>query len=160
MAINLESIDRVRERAHVSYEEARAALEKCNGDVVEALIYLEKQDKVKGPGHEKESKTKSETESGFWATINRILKAGNETKLVISKGSDVVVNLSLTIVILITIILPPLTLLGLLVALFTNHRIQVEKPGQKDLEINKTLDDLSTAASKVSEQVTDAINKK
>lgn len=158
MTITLESIDMVRERAHVSYEEARAALEKCDGDVVEALIYLEIQDKVKGPGNT--SKTKTDTNSGFWATVNRILKAGNETKLVISKGEDTVVNLSLTIVILITIILPPLTLLGLLVALFTNHRIQVEKPGQKDMEINKTLNDLSTAASKVTEQVSDALNKK
>ena len=42
MSVNLELIDELRKRANVSYEDARDALEKCNGDMVEALIYLEK----------------------------------------------------------------------------------------------------------------------
>jgi NACalpha-BTF3-like transcription factor len=46
MAVSLELIEILRERANISYEEAKEALEKCNNDVVEALIYLEKQDKI------------------------------------------------------------------------------------------------------------------
>ena len=44
METTLEKIDEVRKRANVSYGEAKEALESCNGDVVEALIYLEKED--------------------------------------------------------------------------------------------------------------------
>jgi len=155
MTVTLELIEMLRERAHVSYEEAREALEKCNCDVVEALIYLEKQDKIKTPQNESCCKS-----SGFWATVKKLVKTCNVTKFIISKNGSAIIDLPLTIVILITIIVPPLTLLGLLAALFTGHKIRLEKPGCEDLKINKTLEDISAAASKVSEQVSEAINKK
>lgn len=154
MAIDLETIEILRERANVSYEEARAALEKCDGNIVEALIYLEKQDRLKPPPQDAGSQT------GFWATLNKYLRTGNETKFVVSKDGRTVLDLSLTIVILVTLILPPLTLIGLLAAIFTDHKIRMEKPGTRDMPINKTFDDISSAATKVTEQIKDAINKK
>lgn len=45
----LEKIEKLRERAQVSYDEAREAYDHCNGDLLDALIYLEKQGKVKPP---------------------------------------------------------------------------------------------------------------
>ena len=39
--ITLEQIDLIMKRANVTYTEAKEALEKCGGDTVEALIYLE-----------------------------------------------------------------------------------------------------------------------
>lgn len=45
----LEQIEKLRERANVTYDEARAALEAADGDLLEALIYLEKQGKVNPP---------------------------------------------------------------------------------------------------------------
>lgn len=154
MAVNLELIEMLRERANISYEEAKEALEKCNNDVVDALIYLEKQDKIKTPQNETCCK------SGFWATVKKLVKTCNITKLIISKNGNIIIDLPLTIVILVTILMPPLTIIGLLAALFTKHKIRLEKPGCEYMEINKTLDNMSSAASKVSEQVKDAINKK
>ena len=40
--VTLEKVDMVRERTGVSYEKAKEALEVCEGDVLEALIYIEK----------------------------------------------------------------------------------------------------------------------
>ena len=40
--ITLEKVDMVKDRTNVTYEEAKEALEFCNGDVLEALIYIEK----------------------------------------------------------------------------------------------------------------------
>lgn len=40
--ITLEKVDLVKERAFVTYLEAKEALEHSNGDVLEALIYIEK----------------------------------------------------------------------------------------------------------------------
>lgn len=37
----LEKVERVREKCNVSYEEARKALETCDGDVLDAIIMLE-----------------------------------------------------------------------------------------------------------------------
>ncbi|HWP98681.1 MAG TPA: DUF4342 domain-containing protein [Syntrophomonadaceae bacterium] len=153
MTATLELIEMLRERAHISYEEAREALDKCNGDIVEALIYLEKQDKIKAPQKETCS------QSGFWATVKRLVKKCHETRLVISKADDIIIDLPLTVVIIITVFAAPITIIGLLAALFTKHKIRIKRPSGGDLKINKTLDDISSAASKVSDQVVDAINK-
>ena len=39
--ISLEKLDMIKERTGVSYGEAREALETCDGDVVDAIIYIE-----------------------------------------------------------------------------------------------------------------------
>jgi hypothetical protein len=45
----LEQVEKLREKANVSYDEAKAALDATNGDLLEALILLEKQGKVTAP---------------------------------------------------------------------------------------------------------------
>lgn len=56
MTITLEQVDKLRERADVSFEEAKAALEQSGGDLLDALIWLERQGKTKT------------TEGGFYST--------------------------------------------------------------------------------------------
>ncbi len=62
----LEQVEKLRERANVSFEEAKAALDASGGDVLEALILLEKQGKVNPPsgGGYYSSKDSSEGEKG------------------------------------------------------------------------------------------------
>lgn len=152
MSISLELIEKLKERANVSYAEAKEALEKCNGDLLEALIDLEKENKIrKDPST---SKT-----AGFWAAIKRWVKTGNETHLIISRNNETVVNLSLTIFIILTFLAAPIVCVALLAALFTRHKFHLQKTDCADLKINKTLDDISAAASKVTDQVTELINK-
>lgn len=152
MSINLELIENLRQRANVSYAEAKEALEKCNGDLLEALINLEKENKIKAAP--KESST-----TGFWATIKKWVKTCNETHLLISKNNETIVNLSLTIVIILTILAAPIVLFALLAALFTKHKFRLHKTGCEDMKINKTFDDISAAATKVTDQVAELINK-
>ena len=45
----LEMIDKLRERADLSYEEARTVLEEAGGDLLEAFVILEKQGRMKQP---------------------------------------------------------------------------------------------------------------
>ncbi|MEN6389200.1 MAG: DUF4342 domain-containing protein [Syntrophomonas sp.] len=152
MSANLELIEMLRERANVSYEEAKEALEKCNGDIVDALIYLEKQDKIKPPPKENGA-------AGFWGSLKRLVKKCHATRLIITKNNENIVDLPLTVVIIITVIAPPITIAGLLVALFTGYKIRVKGPSGEDLKLNQTLEQASSAASKVSEKVTDAMAK-
>ena len=154
MSISLELIEQVRAKANVSYAEAKEALEQGNEDVLEALIYLEKQDKIKAPPHATCHK------NGFGATVKRLVKTSNETKFVVSKKGNTVINLPLTIAIIVAAVAAPLTAAGLVVAVFTNHKLRLEKPDGGDMKINKTLDDISTAASKVSDKVAESINNK
>ena len=58
---DFEKIEKLRERANVTYEEAKEALNAANGDLLDAMIYLERQGKVKA---EKEVQKESESETG------------------------------------------------------------------------------------------------
>lgn len=44
-----EKVEKLRQRANVSYEEAREALKEANGDLLDAIVILEKKGKVTSP---------------------------------------------------------------------------------------------------------------
>ena len=48
----LEKVEKLRERANVSYEEARSALEENDWDLLDAMVALEKSGKTSGPKQE------------------------------------------------------------------------------------------------------------
>ena len=45
----IEKVERLREKADVTYEEAKAALEQSDGDLLDAMVLLERQGKVRKP---------------------------------------------------------------------------------------------------------------
>lgn len=47
--VTLEQVEKLREYADITYDEAKAALENADGDILQALIDLERQGKVKPP---------------------------------------------------------------------------------------------------------------
>lgn len=153
MSINLEQIDALRERANVSYEVAKEALERSNYDMVEALIYLERQNKING------QKAEGNHNSSFKHTIKDLVKKGNETKLVIKKNENTVLNVPVNVAVLTTVIAAPVTIAGVAAALLTNHNIKFEKPDGGDMEINKVINKVSTAVTTAATQVAETINK-
>ncbi len=82
MDITLEKIDQIRERAGVSYEEAKRALEAADGSVVDALINLEKADQ--------------ETSHEVVDKIKAAIKKGNVTKISMKKGEKTVLTIPVT----------------------------------------------------------------
>ena len=46
---NMQMVEKLREYADVTYEETKAALDEANGDLLEAVILLERQGKTKKP---------------------------------------------------------------------------------------------------------------
>ncbi len=63
--ITLDQVEKLKERANVSYEDAKAALEATGGDLLEAVIYLERLGKTTGPGlHSYNTRTGSSHEGG------------------------------------------------------------------------------------------------
>lgn len=132
MNTNLEQIDELRKRANVSYEAAKEALEKCNGDMVEALIYLEKQNKVK-----------SSCCSGFFAKIQELIGKGNRTSLVIRKKEKTILSIPVTIAVLITIFAFHVVVIAFILALITGHRFSFEGNECNLDKVNVTLDKVS-----------------
>lgn len=133
---NLELIDELRKRANVSYEIAKDALEKCNGDIVEALIYLEKQ-----------NKTKTEKPSeGLLDKIIKLIKKGNATKFIIQKNENIILSLPVTLIVIITVIAPYVAIPGVILALITGCRLSLkDKNGEDIKDVNENLEKVSQA---------------
>lgn len=142
MSTRLEVIEMLRERAHVSYEEAREALERCNGDVVEALIYLERNQKIRT-----ESENKHKNGYAIIRWIKGIIRKGNRTKLATVKNGRTTLRIPLTLLVLVTVIAPHLTVIAFLIALFTEHRFQIIKENGENMELRKVFDDVVTSVN-------------
>jgi len=61
----LEKVEKLRERANVSYEDARNALRACNGDMLDAMVYLETLGKVDAPKQAQYSTSYTESEKQY-----------------------------------------------------------------------------------------------
>ena len=74
----LEKVEKLRERADVSYEEAKEALEACDWDLLDAMVWLEKRGKVKGPS--KESFTTSYEEQDQYVSVKDKVQEQEESE--------------------------------------------------------------------------------
>jgi hypothetical protein len=159
MSVKLEQIDQLRERAHVTYEEAREALESCNGDMVEALVYLERQQKIKAQNQKKSSEG-----YGIIRAIKNLIKKGNRTKLVVQKRENVVIGIPVTLAVIFTVLAPYLTLIGVVIALFTDHKFAFVRQDGTNADVNKMLCKVSSAVdaakAKFSEEGLTTVEKK
>jgi hypothetical protein len=136
MTINLETIDALRERTQVSYSKAKEALEASNGDLVEAIIYLEEKGytSTKNP-KEKKGEFKKNTKSFF--------KKMNSINFDLLKKGKTTLRLPLPIFLLTLLFAFPIVVIGLFIAVALGYKIEFTKDGKKIKEINDSLDNIS-----------------
>lgn len=142
--ITLEMIDELRKRVDVSFEDAKEALEQNNGDILESIIYLEKNknirnsnrgfkdindfkkefkkgfDDYKGYGNKHNT---GETLTGIARWIKKVVKVGNRNHVVIKKEDKIVMNIPLTFLAIGTVFAFYIVIPLLLLAMFTGHKI-------------------------------------
>jgi len=146
MSVRLEQIDELRKRCNVSYEDAKEALEKCEGDMVEALVYLEKNNKVK-------AEKAGEEKSSFFDKIKALMKKGNDIRVIIKKKDRIVINLSLNVSILIAIFAFHVVIVGLIMALIFGFRIRLETNKGEEVKANQTLDKMQDSIQDIKNNV-------
>ena len=78
MEITLEMIDAVRERTGADYAEAKEALEKTDGSVVDAIVLLEKKSKI--------------NTDEIIGKIKALVKEGNVNKIRVKRGDQVLLT--------------------------------------------------------------------
>ena len=83
MEITLESIDAVRERTGASYTEAKDALEKSGGSVVDAIVLLENKSGVKT--------------DELLGKIKALIKEGNVNKIRVWRGDQVLLTIPVNV---------------------------------------------------------------
>ena len=165
--ITLEKVDAVIERTYVTYAEAKEALETCNGDVLEAIIYLE--DKIKKDANEqmeKYSENKNETIAELKAWLKKIIEKGDVTRLKIKKDdkvlADVPVNAGIAAAV-IAVIIPPILAFGIIAAVATQITIEITKADGSVEVVNKYIskagEEVKSKASSISEKIKNKLKK-
>lgn len=120
---SLEQIDIVRERAGVSYKEAKEALEMHNDDVVDAIIYLEQQ-KRSGQSWIEYAQVRG---SELVDAIKRLVQEGNVRRIRVLQNDRVLIEFPVTAGALGALIVPQLAALGVVAALLAKCTIEIEK---------------------------------
>ncbi|NFR86220.1 MULTISPECIES: DUF4342 domain-containing protein [unclassified Clostridium] len=142
--ITLEKVDMIIERTGVSYAIAKQALEECNGDVLEALIYLEEEIKneenidynIYDDKEDKEKMTIEELKN----FIKDLIHKGNITRIKIKKEDteliDIPVNAGIAAGV-IAVLIPPILVAGVIAAVATKITIEITKKDGSVEVINK-----------------------
>ena len=160
MEEKFEKVEMVREKCNVSYEEARAALEACDYEVLEAVIDLER--KVKAAqaepvieveahvvGEEPGSDVAREAK-GFWAACKRAFKYSLDSMFVAERNGSTVLSVPLIVAIL-GVLVWGATLWLLLIGLFLGMRYRIEGPGEFATKASDVLGKAADAADSIKE---------
>ena len=146
--ITLEKIDIVRERTGATYSEAKEALEACEGNVVDALIYLEgqKETPVDNMFSSKEE---------FFDWLRDMINKGNVNRIRIKKDDKVLIDIPVTAgaaAMLTALIWPPILAVGLITAVVTKLTIEIVKS-------DGTVEVVNTAFKNTMNDVKDKVNE-
>ncbi|BBB92800.1 MAG TPA: DUF4342 domain-containing protein [Methylomusa anaerophila] len=118
--ITLEKIDMVRERIGVTYREAKEALERNGGNVIDTLIELE--GRTKNNNWTEEFSVRS---TEVIDKVKELIRQGNINKIRIKHEDRVLAEIPVALGAIGAVVLPQLAVLGVLVAVFKRCTIEV-----------------------------------
>ncbi|MDY4079372.1 MAG: DUF4342 domain-containing protein [Clostridium sp.] len=157
MEIKLEDVDKVIERTGVSYKEAKEALEISEGDILDAIIYVEENLKNNSKV-EKEEKGQTIEEFKLW--LKELINKGNVARIKIKKDEQVLVDVPVNAGIAATVIglvIPPLLAFGVIAAVATKVTIEITKTDGSIEVVNKYVskaaDEVVNKASNMAEEI-------
>ena len=126
----LEKIDQIRQRLGVTYEEAYKALEECNGDLISALIKLEKEQKQAGK-HVNVDVLQVKGQE-LLNKIKEIIKEGNVNKIVVKNDERTLMEIPVTAGVVGLVLFPYLTLLAGAAALYKDYTLEIERDSEME----------------------------
>jgi len=185
--VTLEQVEKLREKANVSYDEAKAALEKTNGDILEAIINLEKENKIPAPERggyynsgkaqqnsksdhrEKDFKGESRKDNGssfgdlvgrFLKWCGKIINIGNRNSFEVKKGEEKIMTIPVTVLTLLLIFTFWITVPLIIIGLFFGYGYRFAGPDLGKEKVNSTLDSVAEAAENLKKEVKDIKHEK
>ena len=152
-----EMVEKLRQKAHVTYEEAKAALEASDWDILDALVLLESEGKVKqeegtNASYSTQARTREKAQGEgnssfadglrkFLKLLCRMFQKGNANTFVVkNKKGEETTSMPITVLVLLAVLCWPLSLIILIIGLLSNYRYSFQGPD-------------------ISKQVNDAMNK-
>ncbi|MDR3597016.1 DUF4342 domain-containing protein [Clostridium sp.] len=162
--ITLEKVDMVRERAGVSYEKAKQALEVSEGDVLEALIYIEKTEGISGSEKDSDFTSKASIsieELKTW--FKQIIEKGNVTRLKIKKDDTILIDIPVNAGIaagIVAIVIPPILAAGVIAAIATQITIEITREDGSVEVVNKYVSEVAINVKNKANDFSDKIKNK
>lgn len=173
----LEKVEKIIEKTGVTYEEAKDALENAGEDILDAIVLLESQGKVKGPAQSAYSTKAEETSEEFQQATRayesaaeketfgnvvvrilkwcgRLIKKGCENFFVVRRHGEEVINVPVIVLILLIFFAFWITIPLLIVGLFFGYSYSFSGNITKAVDINKACDKASEAAEAVKKEFT------
>lgn len=170
----LEKVEKIREKTGVSYEEAKAALEAAGGDVLDALVYLENEGKIKKPDvsvystksepspefkEATETYTKTESQSfgdllkKFLQWCGKMIDKGCHNFFIVSKNGEDIITIPVIVLVLLAVITFSLILILLLVGLFFGFHYRFEGAITKTVDVNMACDKAAEAVESLKDEL-------
>ena len=154
MEITLEKIELVKDRTGVTYKEAKEALEKADGNVVDAIIAIEE------TIDEKSAKKIGAQGEELIAKMKETVKKGNVSRLMVTKDDEVLINIPLNVGLLGTVFAPWGMIAGTVAAFGFKCKIEFVKDDGSVIDITaKATDMYEDAKDKGTEIYTDLKEK-
>lgn len=142
---HFEMVEKLSQKANVTYEEAKATLEKCDWDMLDALVMLESAGKVKTTPETSaqystqpqpqpapaQANGKQEFVSGMqklWNFICNLFKKGNANSFTIFRRQEEVVTMPVTVLVLLVLFIWPASMILLLIGMFCGLRYKFSGP--------------------------------
>ena len=179
---NFELVEKLRERANVTYDEAKAALEACGDDLLEAMILLEKQGKVRTPKnggfystksnkkkssnydycyydyHNEKKGSVSAALSKFFGFCGKLIHMANTNIFVIKRNDIQLVALPVSVLILFIIFAAWITLPLLIIGLFLGCRYRFYGEQTEKTSINNAMNKASDVADSIKQEFSDGFS--
>ena len=166
---NFEMVEVLREKANVSYEEARQALENSNWDLLEAMLLLEKEGKVSQESctYSTRTETAAEEETAghrgpdglrsavrwLGKTIRKLILIGNKNSLVVSHKDKEAFSLPVTVCAILLLCSVWTMLIAMGISLFFGVRYEFRGPNLGKEKINSAMNRAATAAENIKEEI-------
>ncbi len=181
--VTLEQVEKLREKANVSYHEAREALASTNGDILEAIIKLEKDKKIAPPGNggfyssqghsrrEQDRETKrsrpgweesvgrdgsvtfAELAGRFLRWCGRLIDRGNRNSFVVKKDGVRIMTVPVTVLAVLLLFAFWIVLPLIILGLFFGYRYRFAGPDLGRENVNRALDTVARAANDLKKEV-------
>ena len=124
--VTIEAIDKVLAKLpKATYKQAKEALQKTDGNVVEAIIYLESNYSDLKGSSKKTTEIFGKTTDELKEQVLDLIKKSNVVRLIIERKGETMLNIPLTVGVVGVIIGPMLTLVGLSAAVLSKCKIKI-----------------------------------
>lgn len=155
MEITLEKIELVKDRTGVTYKEAKEALERADGNVVDAIIDIEEITDKQAAGADLGAKGEQIADR-----IKEVVNKGNVSRIIVSRGDEKIMNLPLNAGILGALVAPWGVVMGVIAAFGFKCKVEVVKDDGAVIDITDKAGTLYDTAISKGEDIYNGVKEK